>query len=135
MLRSPEYRIVFSGHLKLGDFGLCRMVDDPQGELMTDCGKPYIKAPEVYQDRPCGFPLDWWSVGIMVYRFITGNYPFKTEKLTEGYTLWHHMPRFHLQYFLLLSVSLKPYSLYYLVGVTVNDRSAHSVLEVLQKVA
>ncbi|RUS87811.1 hypothetical protein EGW08_004410 [Elysia chlorotica] len=74
-----------TGHLKLGDFGLCRMVDDPQGELMTDCGKPYIKAPEVYMDKPCSFPIDWWSVGIMVYRFITGYYPFKTEKLTQGY--------------------------------------------------
>ncbi|GFS17562.1 protein kinase C [Elysia marginata] len=74
-----------TGHLKLGDFGLCRIVDDPQGEMMTDCGKPHIKAPEIYMDKPSGFPLDWWSVGILVYRFITGYYPFKTEKLTQGY--------------------------------------------------
>ncbi|GFN97231.1 protein kinase c [Plakobranchus ocellatus] len=52
---------------------------------MTDCGKPYIKAPEVYEDKPCGLAMDWWSVGILTYRFITGKYPFKTEKLTEGY--------------------------------------------------
>lgn len=74
-----------TGHLKLGDFGLCRMVDDPGGEMMTDCGRPNIKAPELYMDKPCGFPLDWWSLGILLYRFITGFYPFKTEKLVQGY--------------------------------------------------
>ncbi|KAH9492579.1 protein kinase C, partial [Bulinus truncatus] len=72
-------------HLKLCDFGLCRTVEDPQGEIMTDCGKPWIRAPEMYLDKPCSFGIDWWSVGILLYRFITGCNPFITDKLTQGY--------------------------------------------------
>ncbi|KAK6991174.1 protein kinase C alpha type [Biomphalaria glabrata] len=74
-----------TAHLKLCDFGLCRTVDDPQGEMMTDCGKPWIRAPEMYLDKPCSFGIDWWSVGILLYRFITGCNPFNCDKLTQGY--------------------------------------------------
>ncbi|CAL1543546.1 unnamed protein product, partial [Lymnaea stagnalis] len=75
----------FTAHLKLIDFGLCRTIDEPQGEIMTDCGKPAVRAPEIYLDRPCGLAIDWWSFGVMLYRFITGYNPFRTDKLTEGY--------------------------------------------------
>ncbi|CAG5122852.1 unnamed protein product [Candidula unifasciata] len=74
-----------TAHLRLSDFGLTRTVDDPNGEMMTICGKAAIRAPELYLDKLCGFGLDWWSMGIMLYRFVTGYYPFQTEKLTQGF--------------------------------------------------
>ncbi|XP_059164383.1 protein kinase C-like 2 [Physella acuta] len=81
----PNCVLTNKAHLKLCDFGLCRTIEDPQGELLTDCGKPCTRAPEIYLDRPCSFSIDWWSVGIVLYRFTTGYRPFQTDKLTQGY--------------------------------------------------
>ncbi|XP_012936630.1 calcium-dependent protein kinase C-like [Aplysia californica] len=77
--------ITTTGHLRVADFSLTRMIEEPMGEILTNCGHPAYKAPELYLDRPCTCGIDWWSVGILLYRFVTGVCPFETDKLTRGF--------------------------------------------------
>merc|ERR1739841_336288 len=38
-------------------------------------------APEILQGRKYGFTVDWWSFGVLVFNFLTGENPFYGEKL------------------------------------------------------
>lgn len=33
-------------------------------------------APEIFQQRSYGKPVDFWSIGVMVYQFLVGRLPF-----------------------------------------------------------
>ena len=42
------------------------------------CGTPSYMAPEIINKQPyCGFPVDIWALGVVLYVMLTGEYPFK----------------------------------------------------------
>ncbi|KAL8425233.1 hypothetical protein Efla_002398 [Eimeria flavescens] len=61
------------GYVKLTDFGFAKVV-----ELRTDtlCGTPEYIAPEVLLNKGHGKPVDWWTLGILIYEMIVGYPPF-----------------------------------------------------------
>ncbi|XP_066916847.1 testis-specific serine/threonine-protein kinase 5-like isoform X2 [Clytia hemisphaerica] len=74
-----------NGTVKIADFGLGFILSEP-GQLCDEyCGTPGYTAPEVdrgYQllsyDPYCGFKADIYSLGVILYRLLTGKYPQKT---------------------------------------------------------
>ena len=42
-------------------------------------GTPAYIAPEVLQGEPHTFRLDFWSLGVIVYEFLTGGLPFNDD--------------------------------------------------------
>lgn len=62
--------------IKLVDFGLAKQGEDP---LRTPCGSPAYVAPEVLERRPYGPPVDWWSLGVILYILLCGFPPFHDE--------------------------------------------------------
>lgn len=75
------------GKLKLTDFGLSlygaygRSLSDTQNEVV---GTPDYLAPEIILTRPHSFTADYWSLGAVVFEFLTGVPPFHRE--TEAAT-------------------------------------------------
>jgi microtubule-associated serine/threonine kinase len=78
------------GHIKLTDFGLSRIGLMNTATLMAETeigdfrdgqvlGTPDYIAPEVFLGRGYGKPVDWWSMGIILYEFIMGEPPFMGE--------------------------------------------------------
>uniref|UniRef100_A0A5B7BF23 non-specific serine/threonine protein kinase n=1 Tax=Davidia involucrata TaxID=16924 RepID=A0A5B7BF23_DAVIN len=106
-LKPDNILIAHDGHIKLTDFGLSKIglmnstgdlpgpeangitLLDPHGQhnpLTEDrsqhsaVGTPDYLAPEILLGTEHGYAADWWSVGIILFEFITGIPPFAAER-------------------------------------------------------
>ncbi|CAH8669666.1 unnamed protein product [Dicrocoelium dendriticum] len=92
-LKPDNLLITHEGHIKLTDFGLSRIglmnlatnLYEKNLDMDKDCkmfrdkqvfGTPEYIAPEVILRQGYGKPVDWWSMGIILYEFLVGCVPF-----------------------------------------------------------
>lgn len=68
--------------LKLTDFGGAAFVFDDAQRLRDLRGTPLYTAPEVLQ-RSYSFPSDLWSCGVIMYRLLSGRFPFESGPLLD----------------------------------------------------
>uniref|UniRef100_T1JBB4 Uncharacterized protein n=1 Tax=Strigamia maritima TaxID=126957 RepID=T1JBB4_STRMM len=93
-LKPDNLLITSLGHIKLTDFGLSKMglmnlatnlyegYVDRDTRQFTDkqvFGTPEYIAPEVILRQGYGKPVDWWSMGVILYEFLVGCVPFFGE--------------------------------------------------------
>ena len=65
------------GHAKLTDFGLAKEnVTEPHDGAYTLCGTPEYLSPEMLSRRGHGTSVDWWTLGMITYEFLTGKPPW-----------------------------------------------------------
>lgn len=103
-LKPDNLLITALGHIKLTDFGLSKMglmslatnlyegYIDKETKQFSDkqvFGTPEYIAPEVILRQGYGKPVDWWSMGIILYEFLIGCVPFFGETPEElfGHTV------------------------------------------------
>jgi len=67
-----------NGYSKLTDFGFAKIME-PGTRTYTLCGTPEYIAPEVLLNKGHGKPVDWWTLGILIYEMIVGQPPFCDE--------------------------------------------------------
>jgi len=73
----PENLLISSdGFLKLTDFGFAKVVES---RTYTLCGTPEYLAPEILLNKGHGKPVDWWTLGIIIYEMLAGIDPFSDE--------------------------------------------------------
>ncbi|KAJ8270114.1 hypothetical protein GJAV_G00110500 [Gymnothorax javanicus] len=90
-LKPDNLLITSMGHIKLTDFGLSKIglmnlttslyegrADQDTREFVDKqvCGTPEYIAPEVILGQGYSKPVDWWSMGIILYEFLVGCVPF-----------------------------------------------------------
>eukprot|EP01017_Pseudomicrothorax_dubius_P046201 TRINITY_DN8106_c0_g1_i2.p1 TRINITY_DN8106_c0_g1~~TRINITY_DN8106_c0_g1_i2.p1 ORF type:complete len:289 (-),score=94.62 TRINITY_DN8106_c0_g1_i2:331-1197(-) len=79
----PENLLIHEdGYLKLTDFGFAKIVE---GRTYTLCGTPEYLAPEILLNKGHGKPVDWWTLGILIYEMIAGIDPFTDEDPMQIY--------------------------------------------------
>lgn len=75
-LKPENLLIGADGYLKLTDFGFAKVVYD---RTYTLCGTPEYIAPEILLNKGHGKPVDWWTLGVIIYEMIAGIDPFTDE--------------------------------------------------------
>jgi serine/threonine protein kinase len=77
------------GHLVLTDFGLSKQFYDGLSleEQRTDtfCGTAEYLAPEILNEQPYSYAVDYWSMGTILFEMLTGITPFWAENRDDMY--------------------------------------------------
>ncbi|XP_076031070.1 serine/threonine-protein kinase Chk1-like [Oratosquilla oratoria] len=85
----PENLLLSSSDVvKIGDFGLaCEFVE---GEYLTrSCGTQAYMAPEVFKRRYKGDQADIWSIGIILFKLLTGRNPWRKALIADpDFEVW-----------------------------------------------
>jgi len=77
-LKPENILLMKNGYSKLTDFGFAKIIE-PGTRTYTLCGTPEYIAPEVLLNKGHGKPVDWWTLGILIYEMIVGQPPFCDE--------------------------------------------------------
>ena len=62
--------------LRIGDFGLARRLDGPNGTTVGRAGSRGYMPPEMLRGLPYGLSADAWSLGVILYTLLCGASPF-----------------------------------------------------------
>ena len=62
--------------IKLGDFGISRVMGTHTNLAETVCGTPYYLSPELVMGQPYNQPADAWAIGVILYELLTLKRPF-----------------------------------------------------------
>lgn len=100
----PENILIDSGgHVKLCDFGfavVCEVetkdctVGDTAVGLSDGCGTAMYIAPEIaggFMKRQHGYPVDWWSLGCVLYEMIAGRAPFGDTDTMSKFEIFNNI--------------------------------------------
>ena len=67
--------------VKLGDFGISKVLENTGSNAMTVVGTPYYMSPEVCQNHPYTFKSDVWALGCVLYELCTLKHAFSADNL------------------------------------------------------
>ena len=76
-LKPENILINRNGYLKLTDFGFAKVINN--NKTYTLCGTPEYLAPEIILNKGHGKPVDWWTMGILLYEMLVGIDPFSDD--------------------------------------------------------
>jgi len=80
-LKSRNIFLTSKGIVKLGDFGIARVLDGSADQARTRIGTPYYLSPEICESRPYGRQSDMWSLGVVLYELLALELPFQANSL------------------------------------------------------
>lgn len=83
-LKPENILIDKDGHIVITDFGLSKEVPKDDS-THTFCGTPEYLAPEVLKGQGHSYPVDWWSLGTLIYEMLTGLPPFYSKHINIMY--------------------------------------------------
>lgn len=75
-LKSGNFFLSKAGNLRMGDFGIAKVLTSTQACARTKIGTPFYLSPEVCQEKPYAWPSDIWSMGCILYELCALKVPF-----------------------------------------------------------
>eukprot|EP00929_Paragymnodinium_shiwhaense_P032704 TRINITY_DN18095_c0_g1_i1.p1 TRINITY_DN18095_c0_g1~~TRINITY_DN18095_c0_g1_i1.p1 ORF type:complete len:619 (+),score=114.42 TRINITY_DN18095_c0_g1_i1:104-1960(+) len=70
-----------AGTVKVGDFGIAKVLEHTTQVAGTRVGTPVYAAPEVVDNRPYGLKADMWSMGVVLFEMLALQPPFSARNL------------------------------------------------------
>eukprot|EP00929_Paragymnodinium_shiwhaense_P093485 TRINITY_DN53643_c0_g1_i1.p1 TRINITY_DN53643_c0_g1~~TRINITY_DN53643_c0_g1_i1.p1 ORF type:complete len:596 (-),score=133.12 TRINITY_DN53643_c0_g1_i1:93-1880(-) len=80
-LKSGNLFLSKRDNLKLGDFGIAKVLDSTLALAQTRIGTPYYMSPELCEGTSYAWSADIWSLGVILYEMCALKYPFEAYNL------------------------------------------------------
>jgi NIMA (never in mitosis gene a)-related kinase len=66
-IKTSNIFITQAGNIKLGDFGISKVLINTNQKAFTLVGTPFYLSPEMCESKPYSFQSDMWSVGCVLF--------------------------------------------------------------------
>lgn len=82
-IKSHNIFLMKDGRVKLGDFGIVRVLENTKSKADTMIGTPYYFSPEMCKGEQYDEKTDVWSLGVLLYEMCQLEYPFSGKSIAE----------------------------------------------------
>jgi len=80
-LKPSNFFLSKTGNLKMGDFGIAKVLACTIAVAKTQIGTPYYLSPELCQEKPYTWPSDIWAMGCILYELTALRVPFDATSI------------------------------------------------------
>merc|ERR1719253_2301612 len=81
-LKPGNFFLSKSGTMKMGDFGIAKVLSNTMACARTQIGTPYYMSPEVCHENPYTWPSDIWAMGCILYELCALKVPFDAQNIS-----------------------------------------------------
>merc|ERR1719453_1128729 len=92
-LKSQNLFLTSQDRLRIGDFGISKVLESTAAFARTTIGTPYYLSPEICMEKPYSYASDIWALGCILYELAALRVPFDAsslqslvQKITRGPT-------------------------------------------------
>merc|ERR1719450_1449230 len=78
----PQNFFLSKNVLKMGDFGIAKVLSCTIAVARTQIGTPYYLSTELCQEKPYTWPSDIWSMGCILYELCALKVPFDAANIS-----------------------------------------------------
>lgn len=79
-LKNGKVRFLYLYHLflqiRLGDFGIAKVLENTKDFANTCIGTPYYMSPELFKNKPYSYKSDVWALGCVLYEICNLRHAF-----------------------------------------------------------
>merc|ERR1740121_1927048 len=80
-LKSKNLFLTSGDKLRVGDFGISKVLQSTAAFARTVIGSPHYLSPEICQEKPYSFSSDMWALGCIVFEMAALRVPFDAQNL------------------------------------------------------
>lgn len=80
-LKTQNIFMTQTNQIKIGDFGIARVLQHTYDCAQTAIGTPYYLSPEICQEKPYNQKSDIWSLGCILYEMVTLRHAFDANSM------------------------------------------------------